>query len=361
VGVPTLAENLNLAVGLNYRDYVEAHFIRLAYAEGLMTVIGAGWVTRAELDNAPGEMLGRADYFHSARRERVLRLDRAVCHLTLSERSLVVRVAAPDVADAEAALRTVADALPEVDSTDREFPARFWWWASNFPRDIARMLPSPQWSEIEGNYVGQTRALLADMSQWRRQPPGGGRLVLWHGEPGTGKTSAIRSFIGEWRSWAEFQFITDPEEFLSNPGYLLATIAESRGPHPAGPIDRWKIIVLEDAGEFLAPDAKHLKGQALSRLLNVCDGVLGQAMRALVLVTTNEPLDHHHPALARPGRCLAEVEFERFDRDEMTTWCARHQTSAPDVPSASLADLYAHLDGRLPAPRKRALGFAPAA
>lgn len=42
-----------------------------------------------------------------------------------------------------------------------------------------------------------------------------------------------------------------------------------------GPANRWKIVVLEDAGEFLAPDAKHLKGQALSRLLNVCDGVLG--------------------------------------------------------------------------------------
>jgi hypothetical protein len=37
--------------------------IRLAYAEGLMTVIGAGWVTRADLADTPGEMLGRADYF----------------------------------------------------------------------------------------------------------------------------------------------------------------------------------------------------------------------------------------------------------------------------------------------------------
>jgi hypothetical protein len=52
--VPTVTENLNLAVNLHYRDYVEAHFIRLAYSEGLMTVIGAGWVTRAELDDAPG-------------------------------------------------------------------------------------------------------------------------------------------------------------------------------------------------------------------------------------------------------------------------------------------------------------------
>jgi hypothetical protein len=170
--------------------------------------------------------------------------------------------------------------------------------------------------------------------------------LLWHGEPGTGKTSAIRSLTGEWRSWAEFQFITDPDEFLSNPGYLLATIAESRGPHSTGPSDRWKVIVLEDAGEFLAPDAKHLKGQRLSRLLNVCDGVLGQAMRAIVLLTTNEPVNHLHPALDRPGRCLAEVAFERFDREQMAAWCARRGADPPPAHTASLADLYAHLEGR---------------
>jgi hypothetical protein len=131
---------------------------------------------------------------------------------------------------------------------DLEVAARFWWSAQHFPRDLARTVPSPPWSEVEGNYVGATRAQLAAITRWR-QPPGGGRLLLWHGEPGTGKTSAIRTLTGEWRSWAEFQFIADPDAFLSNPGYLLATIAESRGPHSTGPSDRWKVIVLEDAGE----------------------------------------------------------------------------------------------------------------
>jgi hypothetical protein len=86
--VPTVTENLNLAVNLHHRDYVEAHFIRLAYSEGLMTVIGAGRVTRAELDDAPGDMLGRTDDFHSAQKERVLeRHPRVHFHFTSTSAS----------------------------------------------------------------------------------------------------------------------------------------------------------------------------------------------------------------------------------------------------------------------------------
>jgi len=70
-------------------------------------------------------------------------------------------------------------------------------------------------------------------------------------------------------TWAEFQFITDPEQFLSNPSYLMRTISSTeRSAIPASPTDRWQVLVLEDSGEYLAPDAKALAGQALSRLLN---------------------------------------------------------------------------------------------
>jgi len=191
--------------------------------------------------------------------------------------------------------------------------------------------------------------------------PGGSRLLLWHGDPGTGKTNAIRSLLGEWRSWAEFQFVTDPEAFLSNPGVSAGDDRRTARSRQTGPADRWKIVVLEDAGEFLATDAKHLKGQALRRLLNVCDGVLGQAMRALVLVTTNEPLGQLHPALTRPGRCLAEVDFERFDRWHIAAWSAVRGAAPPDRQVASLAELYAHVHGRPVAPARRVIGLAPTA
>ena len=68
-------------------------------------------------------------------------------------------------------------------------------------------------------------------------------------------------------------------------------------------------VPFEDADELLRADAKRATGQSLSRLLNVADGFIGQGVNAIVHITANEPLGRLHPAVVRPGRCLAEVEF----------------------------------------------------
>ena len=80
-------------------------------------------------------------------------------------------------------------------------------------------------------------------------------------------------------------------------------------PTNGAPEKGWRLLVLEDTGELLTPDAKTVIGQGLSRFLNVVDGLIGQGLRVLVLVTTNEEIRKLHPAVARPGRCAANVSF----------------------------------------------------
>jgi ATP-dependent 26S proteasome regulatory subunit len=118
----------------------------------------------------------------------------------------------------------------------------------------------------------------------------------------------------------------------------------------------WRLLVLEDTGELLATDAKLRTGQGLSRLLNVVDGLIGQGLRVLVLVTTNEEVGSLNPAVARPGRCAATVAFTEFDPAEATEWLARSGAGAVND-AKTLAELFA-LSSGVELPARRRVGFA---
>lgn len=112
----------------------------------------------------------------------------------------------------------------------------------------------------------------------------------------------------------------DPDEFLGHGGAYLLDVLTWGGADE----ERWRLLILEDAGELIAADARAVAGRALSRLLNVADGLLGQGTRTLLLVTTNEPVKGLHPATRRPGRCLADIEFAPLSPEEANAWLAKH-------------------------------------
>jgi hypothetical protein len=103
-------------------------------------------------------------------------------------------------------------------------------------------------------------------------------------------------------------------------------------------------------------------GQGLSRILNLTDGLLGQGQRCLLLVTTNEPVGRLHPALRRPGRCWAEVEFAPFRAREAAAWLRRRGAPQRAPAGGTLAELYALAEDRVLVEQPReAFGFGRAA
>jgi hypothetical protein len=147
----------------------------------------------------------------------------------------------------------------------------------------------------------------------------------------TDKTSAIRTLAREWKKWCSVQYVIDPERLFLYPSYLTDVVTTYRND------DRWRLIVAEDSDEYLRATARKEAGESLGRLLNVSDGILSEASRnTLVLLTTNERLNKLHPALIRPGRCLAQVEFTRFTVEEARNWLSRN--TAGDKP-LTLAEL----------------------
>jgi hypothetical protein len=213
----------------------------------------------------------------------------------------------------------------------------FWYLGGHGPHRYNRRITTPDWEKIRPNY---TAPVAASFSKLMSLTPDevNGRILLLHGPPGTGKTTALRALAQAWSKWCQVDCVLDPENLFSNPGYLMSVAVGNEESQR-----KWTLLIIEDCDELIAQGAKQASGQSLSRLLNLTDGLLAQGRNVLIGMTTNEPVARLHPAVIRPGRCLAQMEVGKLTFAEATDWLG---TSAGVNPAgATLAELYALKSG----------------
>ena len=287
------------------------------------------------------QLLEASENFEGQRKTLILRHEKdLITMIELVDGWAEVFTAGKERAAVEQTCAAVSKQISQDDGSGI-IPITFWALdPDKYPQAMMRKLETPRWDDISGNYDTSVAGEMERLFALKSCPSQ--RLILWHGQPGTGKTYALRALLREWEGWCDAAFITDAERFIGGSPTYVFRVANFGGGRTAGEANkRSKLIILEDAGELMTVEARAIAGQGLSRLLNLTDGIMGQGLNVMVIITTNEPLKSMHPAVIRPGRCLTEVEFGALSPESASRWLRNHGSKIEVQKPATLAELYA--------------------
>lgn len=163
-------------------------------------------------------------------------------------------------------------------------------------------------------------------------------LVLFHGDPGTGKTQYIRMLLD--------QLTRANKSILYVPPSFSSQLTE---PQMIEFISEWVldedqdcILLIEDAEPLLeVRNGSDGRSTGISNLLNMTDGILNDMLGLMVIATFNTSISKIDSALLRPQRLIARKEFCKISELQAYSLAQALKIPVPEIEyPATLAEFY---------------------
>jgi len=167
-------------------------------------------------------------------------------------------------------------------------------------------------------------------------------LVLFHGQPGTGKTYYIRHLLRQIALARKSVIYIPPNmvDHLTDPAFMTFLTTSVQNLSRNG---QSCVLLIEDAEPLLAKRVEGVRIQGVTNLLNMTDGLLNDMLNLQIICTFNVDLRKLDSALLRPGRLLARKEFKPLSVLDANILAQRLGIQHNFAEPASLGEIYALL------------------
>jgi hypothetical protein len=153
-------------------------------------------------------------------------------------------------------------------------------------------------------------------------------LYMFHGPPGTGKTTYIKYLASSLQKDVIF-FPTSLVHEITNPSIMSLLRKKPNC-----------VLILEDAEKAITKRESNGESSLVSTLLNVTDGILGDVLKLNVIVTYNCDRNDIDEALLRRGRLKAEYSFNALSKDMAEKIIEKMNLKTSYFQDMTLADIY---------------------
>jgi SpoVK/Ycf46/Vps4 family AAA+-type ATPase len=156
------------------------------------------------------------------------------------------------------------------------------------------------------------------------------KLVLFNGEPGTGKTNYLKYLLNS----------TPDVKKIYIPPYFVQSISDPSF-FPIIRKEKESLLIIEDAEKILVNREDQADNSTISILLNLCDGIMADVLNFKIIATFNTDEGRIDDALKRKGRMFMHYKFDKLKHDKASAlFKAVHGEEIHTKDDMTLADIY---------------------